>query len=488
MIEPSRTRRSRAVVAASIAAATVLASTSADAAGLWFSDRGVRPMGRAGAYVAGVDDLHGIWFNPAGIADAGDAVLVDFAWLRARNSYVRSLRVVDADDTVRNVQSPEVRGSSGFLPLPTMAISKTLGVEKRWTVAAGFIAPYVLLASYADRTDDGQASPARYTLAGFDGSALGIPGGWVAWKPHDTLRLGLGAFALVGYFQTKVTFSVSPQDRLLGAPEQPEWDAQSQMRVGPMMAPTANGGAIWEPDPHVRFGLSGQLPMVISSDATIKVRLPSSAVLDGASVRGDKAHVRFVLPGILRAGIEFRPLAKTRDANASSDVRIELSWVHEFWSQHKSIDAQPQDIYLEGITGAPKSVAMPTISIPRNFVDSDSFRIGAEWFFVGGGYRMALRTGLSYESSAVPKGYMSLSSLDFPKTTLTFGGGLFIGKKLRLDAVIAHMFVTDVDVPAEDARIPRINPLKGNAPLEAVNGGKYSATADLIGVGLNYLY
>ena len=27
-----------------------------------------------------------------------------------------------------------------------------------------------------------------------------------------------------------------------------------------------------------------------------------------------------------------------------------------------------------------------------------------------------------------------------------------------------------------------------NAPLEPVNGGKYTATADLIGVGVNYLY
>lgn len=476
------------MLAAGVAAGLTFAAASADAAGLYFSDRGVRPMGRAGAYVAGVDDLHGIWFNPAGVADAGDAALIDFAWLRFQNTYVRNLRIVDADDTVRHVQSPEVRGSSGFLPLPTMAISKTVGEEKRWTVVAGFIAPYVALASYADRTDDGQPSPARYTLAGFDGSALGIPGAWVGWKPNDQLRLGLGTFALIGYFQTKVTFSVSPQDRLIGAPEQPEWDAQSQMRVGPMMAPTLNGGAIWEPDPHIRFGLSGQLPMIISSPATIKVRLPTSVALDGASVRGENAHVRFVLPGIFRAGVEFRPLAGNKETNAASDLRVELTWVHEFWSQHKSIDAQPEDIYLENITGAPKSVAMPTISIPRNFVDSDSFRIGGEWFFTAGGYRMALRTGLAYETTAVPKAYMSLSSLDFPKTTLSFGGGLFIGKRWRFDAVLAHTFASDVETTPEEARIPRINPLKGNAPLEAVNGGKYTATADLIGVGLNYLY
>lgn len=480
--------KNRALVSAAGVLCGLLTASAAEGAGLYFSDRGVRPMGRAGAYVAGVDDLHGIWFNPAGIADAGDAVLVDFAWLRFSNTYTRRLQVVDADGVIRNTDSPEVRGSSSFLPLPTFAGSMVLDKEKRWTAAVGFIAPYVALASYAERTDNGQLSPARYTLGSFDGSALGIPGGWLAWKPLDNLRLGVGTFALVGYFQSTITFSVSPQDRLLGAPEQPEWDAQSQMRVGPMFAPTANGGAIWDPDPHVRFGISGQLPMVISSPATIKVRLPTSVALDGASVRGEKAHVRFVLPGILRLGVEFRPLADDKKKNADSDLRVELAWVHEFWSQHRSIDAQPDGIFLENITGAPKSVPMPKIEIPRNFVDSDSFRIGGEWIFLAGGYRMALRTGLSYETSAVPRSHMSLSSLDFNKTTIALGGGLFIGKRWRFDAVLAHTFAQDVVTRPEEARIGRINPLKGNAPLEPVNGGKYTATAQLIGVGLNYLY
>jgi long-chain fatty acid transport protein len=485
----ARTTIARATAVA-LLIAPLIYEKEASGAGMYFSDRGVRPMGRAGAFVAGVDDLHGIWFNPAGIADAGDAALVDFAWLRFQNTYQRRLRIVDADDTVRHVDSPEVSGSSGFLPLPTFAGSMTLDKEKRWTAAVGFIAPYVALASYPERTDDGQPSPARYTLGGFDGSALGIPGAWLAWKPTDQLRIGLGTYALIGYFQSQITFSVSPQDRLLGAPEQPEWDAHSQMRVGPMFAPTGNGGVIYSPDPHVRLGFSGQLPMVIDSAATIKVRLPTSVALDGATVRGEKAHVRIVLPAIIRFGIELRPFADDSKKNKEPehDLRIELAWVHEFWSQHKSIDAKPEDIYLENITGAPKSVAMPNISIPRNFNDSDSFRLGGEWLFTAGGYRMAMRTGLAYETSAVPKAYMSLSSLDFVKTTVSLGGGLFIGKKWRFDAVVTQTFASDVIVTPEQARIGRINPLKGNAQLEAVNGGKYTATATLMGVGLNYLF
>jgi len=479
------------------AVALLLAAPLASGAGMYFSDRGVRPMGRAGAFVAGADDLHGAWYNPAGIADAGDAGLVDFAWLAFQNTYQRRLRIVDADDTVRYVDSPKISGSSDFLPMPTFAASMTLDKEKRWTGAIGFVPPMVAFASYPERTNDGQPSPARYTLGGFAGSAPGIPGAWLAWKPHDKLRIGVGAYALVGWFQSQITFSVCPPDRLVCAPEQPEWDAQSQMRIGPMFAPTANGGLIYTPDPHVRLGFSGQLPQVISAPATIKVRLPTSAAVDGASVRGDKAHVRLVLPAIVRFGIELRPFADDDDESTNkkkpkkelpNDLRIELAWVHEFWSQHKSIEAKPDGIFIENITAAPSSIAMPNITIPRTFKDSDSFRLGAEWWFNAGSYRMATRAGVSYETSAVPPGYVSLSSLDFNKTVISLGGAIVVSKKWRFDAVIAQTFAEDVVVTPEQTRIERINPLSGNAPREAVNGGTYTARATLMGVGLNYTF
>jgi hypothetical protein len=43
-------------------------------------------------------------------------------------------------------------------------------------------------------------------------------------------------------------------------------------------------------------------------------------------------------------------------------------------------------------------------------------------------------------------------------------------------------------VSPDQAQIPRINPLPGSAPLEAVNGGYYDASANVIGVGLNYKF
>jgi long-chain fatty acid transport protein len=454
------------------------ASRGATAAGLYFSDRGVRPMGRAGAFVAGADDLGAVFYNPAGLTEAGTSFLADFSWLNFSSEYTRKLRIVDADNTVRIVSSPTVHGSSPVIPLPTLAGSLVLDDEKRWTIAGGFLAPYVALANYPDSVA-GEPSPSRYALGSFDGSALGVMGTWIAWKPIEQLRLGLGLQAPVGVFQTTVTFSASPQDRLLGTPEQPDFDANSQIRVGPIVAPTLNGGVTFVPHKAFRVALSGQLPMVVSAPAQLKVRLGTNVAFDDAHVEGSDAHVRFALPAIFRVGAEVRPI----DA-----LRIEAAYVREFWTIHHSIDAAPRNIRIEGVTGLPSSVAVPNISFPRSFDNSNSFRLGAEYTVALGGYPVDFRTGVSYETSAVPPAYVSLLSFDMNKVTLAFGGGLHVGKHWRLDAVYAHLFAESVHVDPAEAQIPRVNPLKGNAPFEAVNGGDYSASADLFGVGLNYKF
>jgi long-chain fatty acid transport protein len=458
--------------------ALAVPSRDAHAGGLYFSDRGVRPMGRAGAFVAGADDLGAVWYNPAGIADAGTAFLFDAAWLRFSVDYQRELLILDADGTYRSVHSPNVHGSSPVIPLPTIVGSYAFGKNKEWTVAAGMLAPYVALASYPD-TVAGQPSPARYTLGSFDGSLLALPGAWLSYKPVEQLRFGVGALALVGTFVSTVTFSACPQDRLLCAPEQPEYDAGAQLKVGPIIAPTGAAGVTYIANDVVRFGVSGQLPMHISAPATFDVRMPTSAVFDGAHQDGNQAHVTFDLPAVFRLGVEVRPVP---------ELRVEATYEREFWTVHHDIVAVPQNISIDGVTGLPPKVAIPTIDIPRGFDNSNSFRLGSEYRFHAGGYPMDLRSGIAYETTAVPAPYLSLSSLDFDKYILSLGGGLYIGKSWRFDILYAHLFANSVYVDPHAAQIPRINPIKGNAPFEPVNGGTYHAFADLFGVGLNYKF
>ena len=471
-------RTVRAACVASLASAVLLAGSTARAGGLYFSDRGVRPMGRAGAFVAGADDLGAIWYNPAGLAHAKTSLLGDFSWLHFTSEFSRQIQVVDADNTVRNVSSPKVNGTSPIIPFPTLAASYNFGRDKEWTVAGGSYAPYAAIATYPDQVN-GQPSPARYALGSFDGSALILLGGWIAYKPIEQLRFGLGLGALVGFFQSTVTFSVSPPDRLVAAPEQPEYDAATSFRVGPIVAPTGNAGVTWLPIKGLRVASSFQLPVVVSSSATFDVRLPNAAIFDGANVSGSRAHVRFKLPPILRFGVEARPV---------EELRVEVAYVREFWSVHDAIELSPEGVSIDGITGLPKHIPLPPIRFPRNFQDTNSYRLGTEYTFRLWGYAMDLRGGMSFETSAIPRPYLSLLTIDMDKVTVSAGGSVHIGDHWRFDMTYAHLFASSVDVSPAEAKIPRVNPIAGNAPFEAVNGGRYSASADLLGLGAQYKF
>jgi long-chain fatty acid transport protein len=453
-------------------------SATAHAAGLYFSDRGVRPMGRAGAFVAGADDLGAIWYNPAGLADAGSSFLFDMSWLNFSVSYTRELQVIDAGGAYQRFTSPTVTGGTPILPLPTIAASYAFGARKEWTIAGGMIAPYIALTAYPS-TVDGQPSPARYAMGSYNGSIAAIPGAWIAWKPVEELRLGLGLMAFVGKFQSTITFNANPKDRILGAPEQPEYDAAAQLDISPIFAPSANAGVTWVPSKAVRVGVSGQLPTIISAPAHITMAMPSSVVFDSASQDGTQAHVRFVLPAVVRAGIEVRPV---------DDLRVEVAYVRELWSEQQSIDITPEGMSIDGVAGMPPKIAIPPITMPRGFQDAQSFRLGGEYRYSIGSYPVAARAGVSYETTAVPPEYLNLSALDFTKWVASIGGSLYVGKHWRFDGVWAHTFANTVYVDPSIAKIPRINPISGNAPFEPINGGTYSASADLFGVGLNYLF
>ena len=60
---------------------------------------------------------------------------------------------------------------------------------------------------------------------------------------------------LTGTFNSTVDFSACPPDNLACAAEDPNYDAYSQLKVGPIFAPSANAGVTYVPDadrPHRR--------------------------------------------------------------------------------------------------------------------------------------------------------------------------------------------------------------------------------------------
>ncbi|MEP7124877.1 MAG: outer membrane protein transport protein [Byssovorax sp.] len=474
-------------------AATVTAAHVAPAAGLYYGDRGVRPLGRAGAFIAGGDDLGAIAYNPAGLYDAGAQVLIDGSWVNFSSDYTRQTLLQQVDPNTgkpvggTSVQTfAPVQGKTPFLPIPTLAVS--FQPHPKWVVALGVFAPYAALPTYPSADDFkgkttseiANGSPQRYSLVTLDGSILAVLAAGAAFAPSKSFRLGVTAGMLTGKFSTRVAFSGCIPERFLCAQESPSWDVLTQLDVGPIFSPYGSLGAVWIPDPSWRIGVSSQLPIYVRASATVKTRLPATPIFENARQDGEDASVAFDLPWNLKWGLENRPI---------ENLRIEIGGAFERWSMHDSIRMTPHAISLTNVALLPKQLFVPPIALQRNFQDSASVRLGGEYGFEIENIPFTARAGVSYESSAIPKEYLSVLTLDAGKITTALGASVKLGK-LRIDATFAHLFAFDTTVAPNEAKITQVSPVVANPAKnpDYINGGVYNQRANVIGLGIAYTF
>jgi long-chain fatty acid transport protein len=472
----------RAALAAALTAGLLSAFPGdARAAGLYFADRGVRPAARGGAFIAGGDDLGAVAYNPAGVFEAGSQFLFDASWVAFGSEYTRQalLRQVDPNtgETVATYLQTmdKVTGSSPVLPIPTIAASYQL--NSQWVVWGGAWAPYAALASYPEQVN-GRPAPQRYSLFTLDGSVLVFVGAGAAYKLSKEWRFGASLGALVGTFNNKVAFSGCVPERFFCAPEDPDWDILAELAVGPIVAPTGQLGALWQPSPRWRIGTAVQLPVYVRAPGKIRTRLAAAPVFEQAYQEGEDADVSFDLPWSVRFGVEARVL---------DNLRVELGLGYERWSMHDNILIEPQNVKLKNIAGFPAEYRVPDVVFPRNFTNSASVRLGSEYQFKALDTVWDARAGMSFELSAVPPEYLSVLTIDAPKLTLGAGFGVHLGR-FRVDASFARVVAFDVTVAPEDARLPQVSPVQSNPAKNPnyINGGEYSAYANVIGLGVTY--
>ncbi|MBW2526670.1 MAG: outer membrane protein transport protein [Deltaproteobacteria bacterium] len=469
------------IAAGGAAMAAVLAlSSPAAGSGLYFSERGVRPLGRGGAFIAGADDLGAIWHNPAGIYDAGSQILVDASWLHFTADYTRQGIVEQVDPNTGQVVArfeqshPTVQGVAPVMPIPTLALSYQLHPE--WVLAFGLEAPYAAITSFPDSVN-GRPAPQRHALITLDGSLLSMAGLWAAYAPTDEWRFGLGVEVLFGRFVSTQVLSGCPPDRFICAPEAPEWEILSQVTAGPIFSPSANLGAQWLFHPGWRAGMAFQLPFWVRAPADLQVRLPSTPMFERAYLEGSDADIAFELPWSLRLGVEWEPI---------ENLRVELAGVFEGWSIHDEITIDPDGMAMREVVGFPDPFFVPEVNIPRNFRDTGAVRLGGEYLFEAFGVGWEPRLGVGFESSAIPTEYLSATTVDLPKLTVGVGLGLHIDS-WRFDVVYAHVFGFDVEVDPDEAAVPIQTPMAAYEPDPyTINGGLYQARANVLGAGLRY--
>ncbi|PIE05893.1 MAG: hypothetical protein CSA75_02360 [Sorangium cellulosum] len=465
-----------------------LVANHASAGGLFFTDRGVRPMGRGGAFVAGADDLGAIFFNPAGLVHAKRQVLADLSTIIFQTQYTRTARVRQFDPNTGeptgrswNRTYPTSKGKGPLIPIPTLAVSHDFGQE-HLAVALGVWSPYAASASYEKKVA-GEPNPGRYMLLNLDGSTLVVPGLWGAYQLTPALSVGAGIEVLTGKYRSEVVVNSCLPDRWFCAPESVDYDAYTLLNVEALLAPSANFGVMFDPHENIRLGASFQLPFHIDSPATINFRIPSAAVYHEAYQQGDSARVEMDFPWVARVGTELR----------LPQFRSELAFVYEAWSMHDEIIVTPENLVLRNVVTFPENYRVSPQTVVRNFTDTYSIRLGAETWFDVASHQLDLRAGVMWEKSAIPDEYVSTLTIDLDKIVLGVGGSLHVTPNWRFDWMLAHAFTQPVDLASKDARYEMLTPLRANKPdpedRHYVNGGHYEANATIVGLGIavNYL-
>lgn len=443
-----------------------LGLSQASAAGLFLPGRGVKPLGRAGAFVAsGEGDLNSLWYNPANLAGlTGTTLTIDLALIDLNFEFQRAPRVRDDGQVITY---EKVANSAAPQADPQILVGGNLpifGTDKlKW--AFGLYAPYLSPHTFPEN------GPQRYVLVDNNGSVLGYTHFGVGYAISDNLRIGAGIQNMIANFT--VVNVTSGYAGVFGDPEDRDLDILSKISLSSYLNITGNLGAWVRISPYLQGAISLQLPVTVNDDeAKMEVRMPSHPAFDDAYLDGNTLQAGLSFPFIARVGLRF---VKDR-------FDYELAVVYEGWSAFKEIQANPNDIYVRDVRGL-GSIRVAPLSIPMNYKDTFSIRNGFELKLRDS---FALRTGYTFETGAVPDEYYSTFLAEGDKHMMTLGGS-YKGRMWSIDLGAAYYYIGDRSI--QNSKVRQINPTdtEGEYTLIVANGD-YSQRYMVFGTGFNLAF
>ncbi|MCA9606152.1 MAG: outer membrane protein transport protein [Myxococcales bacterium] len=455
----------------------LLAPALAHAGGFYLAPRGVRPLSRGGAYVAGVEDPHANWYNPAGLAYSGDQILIDANLTLFQAWFQR----VDSGGTVQ----PEVNGYHSYLPIPTIGGSFGFDDIPELTFSLGVAAPNSVLAEWPQAADAAQ----RYSILSMQGSLLATVNAGVAWRPIRELSIGLAGHMLIGSFDATVALSAC-DGVICSFPEDPEYDAISNIAL-PSVFPFFVLGAIVDLD-VVRIGFSVATPFNLEGNARVRVRPPPAAAFQGAEVvnrrpgcnwmdesdpcRDDTvASAQLEFPWVFRLGVEVRPI---------QDLRIELAAVYETWSVQDAARIDPQDTWIQNALGGGLEYQVGPLDIPRNMNDTISVRLGGQYRFTD---FLTVLLGVSYENGAFADEWLTPLTIDSDKVIVSGGAAIDVSPEVSIDVNVGYAWLAPRNVT--NSMVPQANPIRppGSEDFRVfVGNGTYQTSAPFFGLGMRW--
>ena len=441
----------------------ILLVASAQAAGYYASEGGIRATGRAGAFVAGADDLSAQTYNPAALSRIDRQLTFQLAGVHQQVVFDRADEDELSFDPVRN----------GAAPMPIPALGFAFSPLSRLTLAIGAYTPYAPRFAFPD------AGPQRFTLV--DSVVLsGNVGPSAAWSFRD-LHVGAGvAWTFVSVEQSLVSH-VAP---LQFAPEDnPDYDVAVSLDLLDPFEITWNAGLLYDRErfavglsytPPVHFEPTGTLTADFSRNTYYVGDKDLGKIIANPTATDGDVGLEVVLPRVVRAGVLLRPHPRV-------DVEADLVW--EQWSSMPTLEVQDLDLVIE--TEMAEDVLLDgTVSLPGEMQDAWALRVGGQFEATP---RFDVRAGLSYETSAVAPEYRSVFLPDGNEIGYGLGGSLGINDVLALDLAWSQAFVPGHELDPSWVYQVQIDPSSGEVGAgKRVGGGTFRSTTSMFGLGLNW--
>ena len=426
----------------------VILPTTAFAAGDYVGDVDAIAIGQGGAYIASPDSVSAFWYNPAALAgQKGLRLQVEGGYAISNTSFARAPNPDGTDFLPVSANGAQVAafiGATYDFGIPDLAVGVAFwspqsnhivypetGAQRYQSISAGNIVLHMHVA-------------AAYRL--FKMVSLGVTFG-------NT------------YFSTDQKLAVSAAPG--GDPESPAFLIPLDVKVEDPFTITSNFGVRLEPTHWLAIGASVSPTYQIGAEGTLGLSVPPA--LNGLTTNGNKISLKLNIPTIVRAGIRVRPIPR---------LALEAAFVYEGWSSLKIITLTPQ----VSISYPPLNVnnaPVPQITLPRNFRDAYSVRLGGELkilpFLTG-------RLGFNVETSATTSRYYDISTPDGLKLMASGGVSVHVWK-FWIDAAYAHIFSSPVTITDSKVSLTNLAPVPG-APTAIVGNGKAEFSYDLIHLGL----
>ncbi len=396
---------------------------AAAAAAYTLVDSGVRAQGRAGAFVAGADDVSAQWYNPAALDNVpGGQVKLDL-WAASQSAAFDREDILGTEPFGRAVTSADpVLEPAGGVVFRLGGLHPALA---HTTVAIGLSVPTG--SDYAWPAEGAQ----RYALVSAQVRQL-YAGPSVSQQITPWLVIGGSLqYTTLSVKESLVGTLCNVDEPESCGSDNPSDDVGLAITAADLARVTGNFGVLVRPatwltigasaQPGVHFEAAGSVTSTISEDnQTVR------PVLTQASFTDKDATVVVDLPWTVRAGAE---------AKIGERVELELDGTWTGWSETRSLRVTDLDLALETLPDGPllgKDILVTDdVELATGFQDSWSVRLGGE---VAATPWLDVRAGVYGETGATPDAMANASVVDADKLGGSLGLTVHAGKHLVIDA------------------------------------------------------